>query len=119
MMCEEQQNDKAVSHDDGLASESSRPCLEQLAPGGIDDDRLEKLRELERKIGYTFADIRLLDLSLTHKSFLGGNGEHSECNERMEFLGDRPAARAATTNRFRPDGSRQTLGDRAFAPGCG
>jgi ribonuclease III len=87
-MHEEQKNDKAVSHEADSASESPQPCLEQTPPGKLDEDRLEKLRELERKIGYTFNDIRLLDLSLTHKSFLGGNGEHSECNERMEFLGD-------------------------------
>ena len=51
-------------------------------------DRFETLHALECKIGYTFGDVRLLDLSLTHKSFIGGDGEHSECNERMEFLGD-------------------------------
>ncbi len=86
--CEEQQNDEAADHDGSPISESPEPCLEEFDPGVIDDDRLEKLRELERKIGYTFADMSLLNLSLTHKSFLGGNGQHSECNERMEFLGD-------------------------------
>jgi len=52
------------------------------------ESRTEELHALERKIGYIFGDIRLLDLSLTHKSSVGGEGDHSECNERMEFLGD-------------------------------
>jgi 3-oxoacyl-[acyl-carrier-protein] synthase II len=47
--------------------------------------RIQNLHTLECKIGHTFNDIRLLDLSLTHKSSVGVN---SECNERMEFLGD-------------------------------
>jgi ribonuclease-3 len=87
-MYEEQSNDRAVSHDVDSADESSQPCPEQTISNEIDENRIEQLRELERRIGYIFNDIRLLDLSLTHKSFLGGNGEHSECNERMEFLGD-------------------------------
>lgn len=49
------------------------------------ESRIQNLHTLECKIGYTFNDIRLLDLSLTHKSSVGVN---SECNERMEFLGD-------------------------------
>lgn len=69
-MSEEQQIDKAEEQDD------------------LGQERLDKLHELECRIKHKFADIHLLDLSLTHKSFLGGNGEHSECNERMEFLGD-------------------------------
>jgi ribonuclease-3 len=55
------------------------------------EDRLEKLHALEHKIGYTFDDIELLDLSLTHKSSVGNEDEPQrtlKCNERMEFLGD-------------------------------
>ncbi len=37
---------------------------------------------LKRRLGHDFADARLLDLALTHRSYAG---EH---NERLEFLGD-------------------------------
>ena len=40
------------------------------------------LEELERCLGYAFADRRLLELALTHRS--AGNAN----NERLEFLGD-------------------------------
>ena len=88
MMYEEQQGDEMMSQNGDDASASPLPSSEQESRAELDEERLEKLHELERRIGYDFADIRFLDLSLTHKSFLGGNGEHSECNERMEFLGD-------------------------------
>lgn len=42
----------------------------------------DPLLSLQRKIGYTFNDITLLTLALTHRSFSGRN------NERLEFLGD-------------------------------
>ena len=87
MICEEQQSEETTNQNDS-ASAILQPALEQEGGAEFDEERMEKLHELERKIGYTFTDIRLLELSLTHKSFLGGNGPHSECNERMEFLGD-------------------------------
>ena len=88
IMCKERQIDEMVEQNDGDASASPLSSSEQESCAEFDEERLEKLHELERKIGYNFADIHLLNLSLTHKSFLGGNGEHSQCNERMEFLGD-------------------------------
>ncbi|MGO3344613.1 MAG: ribonuclease III [Marinomonas sp.] len=39
-------------------------------------------QKLCRRIGYFFADLGLLELALTHRSFAGKN------NERLEFLGD-------------------------------
>lgn len=42
----------------------------------------DKLKTLQRKIGYQFKDETLLDLALTHRSFSSNN------NERLEFLGD-------------------------------
>ena len=39
-------------------------------------------QKLSRRIGYFFADLGLLELALTHRSFGGKN------NERLEFLGD-------------------------------
>jgi len=88
MMPEEQQDSEAVNHNEDSVSADLESCSEQCEQAEFDADRLEKLRELEHKIGYAFADNHLLELSLTHKSFLGGNGDHFECNERMEFLGD-------------------------------
>lgn len=52
---------------------------------------LEKLKELETKIGYSFRDISILETALTHSSFSNENkarGIEVRCNERLEFLGD-------------------------------
>lgn len=46
---------------------------------------------LERTIGYTFQNKELLETALTHSSKsneLRNKGVSSECNERLEFLGD-------------------------------
>ncbi len=88
MMCKEQQDGEIVNQNGDDDPVSPLPSLEQESYAVLDAERLEKLHELECRIGYSFADVSLLDLSLTHKSFLGGNGDHSQCNERMEFLGD-------------------------------
>ena len=49
----------------------------------------KNLKELEKKIGYTFKDSDLLRHAMTHSSFVS---EHRlkklACNERLEFLGD-------------------------------
>ena len=53
--------------------------------------RETNLSLLEREIGYTFRDIRILQEALTHSSYANEvrakRGE-AECNERLEFLGD-------------------------------
>lgn len=49
----------------------------------------EKLRELEKKIGYYFRDFELLQHAMMHSSYI--NEQHlpkHQCNERLEFLGD-------------------------------
>lgn len=49
----------------------------------------KNLKEFENRIGYTFKDINLLKLALTHSSY--GNEVHHDKhrnNERLEFLGD-------------------------------
>ena len=49
----------------------------------------KNLRELEQKIGYQFRDFELLKRSMRHSSY--ANEKHmkkTECNERLEFLGD-------------------------------
>lgn len=47
------------------------------------------IRELERKIDYTFNNDRLLNTALTHSSYANEHKKDKiEYNERMEFLGD-------------------------------
>lgn len=46
------------------------------------------MRELEKRIGYEFRDISLLETALTHSSYANENRGKAECNERLEFLGD-------------------------------
>jgi len=51
-------------------------------------DHEHELAELQEKIGYTFKDVKLLQLSLVHSSFAF---ERMDCdchNETQEFLGD-------------------------------
>ena len=44
---------------------------------------------LEKKIGYVFKNAGLLNTALTHSSYANENkADASECNERLEFLGD-------------------------------
>ena len=48
-----------------------------------------RLKELEKKIGYTFQDPELLKTAMMHSSYT--NEQHipkHRCNERLEFLGD-------------------------------
>ena len=55
------------------------------------EDFKVKAKELEKKIGYSFADIDILRLALTHSSFaneIKAKNKHMLCNERLEFLGD-------------------------------
>ncbi len=42
------------------------------------------LDKLIQKIGYSFVNVSLLELALTHRSY----HKHSKSNERLEFLGD-------------------------------
>ena len=49
----------------------------------------KRLKELEKKIGYTFENHKLLERAMMHSSYT--NELHLpkyECNERQEFLGD-------------------------------
>lgn len=53
------------------------------------NDRIEKLKSLESDMGYEFTDLRLLDVALTHRSFINESSEPGlQDNERLEFLGD-------------------------------
>lgn len=42
--------------------------------------------EIEKIIGYTFRDKKLLETAFTHSSYVHEHG--GECNEKLEFLGD-------------------------------
>ena len=50
---------------------------------------MQRLKELEKKIGYTFQKKELLQKAVMHSSYT--NEKHmkkQDCNERLEFLGD-------------------------------
>lgn len=50
---------------------------------------IDKLKELERVIGATFADSNYLLSAMTHRSYLNENRDATQShNERLEFLGD-------------------------------
>lgn len=52
-------------------------------------ERLNKLRELENELGYHFNDISILNMALTHSSYVNENNVPKDrFNERHEFLGD-------------------------------
>ncbi len=47
------------------------------------------LKELQKKLNYTFLDEKLLKTALTHSSYANEHGlTKQSCNERLEFLGD-------------------------------
>ncbi len=46
------------------------------------------ISELEKKIGYTFRDKRLLNIAVTHSSFANESCGRFQSYERLEFLGD-------------------------------
>lgn len=48
----------------------------------LDQERIAKLNQLAKKLGYEYRDLQLLQRALTHRSVGARN------NERLEFLGD-------------------------------
>lgn len=54
----------------------------------MDFKRIVKLKELEEKLDYRFSDMSLLNVALTHTSYVKGDGKAKAHNERLEFLGD-------------------------------
>lgn len=54
----------------------------------MDEIRKKLLHQFEKLIDYNFKNIELLDIALTHSSFVYGNEKYCEHNERLEFLGD-------------------------------
>jgi ribonuclease III len=54
-----------------------------------DKKRMEVLRELEKRLFYSFRDITFLETALTHRSYVNENPQLPVAdNERYEFLGD-------------------------------
>jgi len=55
----------------------------------MEEKRLISLKDLERRLGYPFNDIGLLDRALTHRSYLNEAASAEQVsNEVLEFLGD-------------------------------
>ena len=55
----------------------------------MDKERKKALRALEKKIGYGFKSLELLNQGLRHKSYVHENVDAvGQDNERLEFLGD-------------------------------
>ncbi|HIE30647.1 TPA: ribonuclease III [Candidatus Poribacteria bacterium] len=52
------------------------------------NERFKEFCELEKRLGYRFQNISLLELALTHKSVAYEVDADLEYNERLEFLGD-------------------------------
>jgi len=70
-------------------SERGHPLFFRQRTGGLDAERVTRLRELCRILGVRFRDLRLLNQALKHRSYVHEkNMERGESNERMEFLGD-------------------------------
>lgn len=49
---------------------------------------MSQFEELQNKLGYTFRDLELLKLALTHPSVAHEQGTPMQTNQRLEFLGD-------------------------------
>lgn len=55
------------------------------------DKPMPSIEEFEKVIGYTYKNKKLLETALVHSSYANetkARGIHTECNERLEFLGD-------------------------------
>jgi ribonuclease-3 len=74
----------------------------------VTGEREEQLRGLERRLGYQFADLALLDRALTHASLANEAAAlHRADNEALEFLGDAVLGMIVTDllHRRDPDGA--------------
>ena len=55
----------------------------------LSKERLGEIEKLEESIGYTFKNKNLIDVALTHSSYINeSKDENKSSNERLEFLGD-------------------------------
>lgn len=93
--------------------------LDPLRGRGVARNRRRSHAELERRLGHAFADPRLLDTALRHRSVAAGvdRAKAEASNERLEFLGDRVLGLIlahALVDRF-PDAAEGTLTPRLTA----
>lgn len=54
----------------------------------VKQERKEELARIQKTLGYSFREIKLLNKALTHKSYVNETGQELKHNERFEFLGD-------------------------------
>ena len=54
----------------------------------LSSERIGQLSVLQRRLGYTFDDIELLNTALSHRSYANEGPLKLPHNERLEFLGD-------------------------------
>jgi len=60
-----------------------------MKKSSVDKNRLDIMHDLEKRLAYSFHDINLLSIALTHRSYVNENQQLSVSdNERFEFLGD-------------------------------
>ncbi len=74
-------------------------------------DSLPSLSSLEKHLGYSFKDKKLLVTALTHRSFPPESGKSFHDNERLEFLGDAVLELAISDLLFRKFGQHYKEGD--------
>lgn len=81
----------------------------KLRQATIDADRLTCLKAFQKHLGFKFRNLELLNMALTHRSYLNEDPRSPGNNERLEFLGDAvlgmvTAARLFSTLQDRPEG---------------
>jgi ribonuclease III len=54
----------------------------------VQPQRIKEVAPLQKTLGYTFNNLKLLNKALTHKSYVNEKNESIKHNERFEFLGD-------------------------------
>ena len=60
-----------------------------MKKSSVDKNRLDIMHDLEKRLAYSFHDINLLSIALTHRYYVNENQQLSVSdNERFEFLGD-------------------------------
>ncbi len=69
----------------------------------------KEFSELEEKLGYTFSDLKLLEVALTHASYSNeqkSRGIIFSSNERLEFLGDAVLQMTVSEHLYKNFGTR-------------
>lgn len=72
----------------------------------------ERIAEIEKRLCYTFKDEKFLVEAFTHSTCINELFDVSDCNERLEFLGDRVLNLIVAKNLFDFGGEPAKLNDR-------